>query len=407
MLCQRVIFCPNKISNKKTTGYSYMVCDIIKSVVSLGENVDVYAITSEKKIYKYANAKVLQNNFLLIVKNLKLKYITLGLKRIIDYMPGFRMALTLMYYYVACGLVESYLKEENYDVVHIHGFGYAGRAYVDCCESCNQKYLLTFHALASFSERNIKSRGRVKNEEVFLETAYKQKVMLTTVSTKMKMDICARYNDGKDMDNIAVVLNGVQKNTIGQYNRSIDIRKKHGISNNKKLLLSVGNLSYRKNQEAIIRAISILSSNLKNEICVLFLGVDHTKGKLEELARKLNVSNYVRFCGNINRNSLCNYYFQSDLNLTVSISEAFGLPIIEGFFCGLPSLIFSDLEAVEDLFSEDAMIKIADRSDIGLANGIISALGKIWDRNKIMEHAKKFSIEKAATKYIEIYNKII
>jgi len=387
---------------RRTTGYSYMVLDIIKALLRQGVSVDIYAIASDQS-REYYGANVLLHSFWDIITNIKTKYLLLGMKRVRQYNPGFRMALTIMYYYASCGLVEKHINSSDYDAIHIHGLGYGGRAYADCCEIYGKRYLLTLHAMASFSARNVRKPGQVRNEEDYLLSFVNSDNLMTVVSSRMKSDICARYNSGVDLARISVVLNGISGSAF-KVDDHIDVRSEFHIEPRIKLLLSVGNLSERKNQAAIIRALSVMDDITRKSLCVLFLGEDFLDGELALLAKNKQMLQYVRFCGALKRSELTSFYQQADLNLTVSISEAFGLPIIEGFLFGLPSLMMADLEAKDDLYSSIAMELVKDRTDEALAIGIGDALSRQWDRLAIRKYSEKFSMEETIKGYRDIYN---
>ena len=41
----------------------------------------------------------------------------------------------------------------------------------------------------------------------------------------------------------------------------------------------------------------------------------------------------------------------------------FGLPIVEGYMHGVPCVTFEDLDATQDLYYPEAMLKVKDRSN--------------------------------------------
>ena len=90
-----------------------------------------------------------------------------------------------------------------------------------------------------------------------------------------------------------------------------------------------------------------------------------------------------------------------------SISEGFGLSIIEGFVYGKPTVAFADLAAVPDLYHEKAMVLVKERSDIALANGMLKVMNNNWDATWITKYAENFSFEVMAKRYLNVYQKIV
>ena len=71
--------------------------------------------------------------------------------------------------------------------------------------------------------------------------------------------------------------------------------------------------------------------------------------------------------------------------------------------CLQSTVIFSDLDAVTDLYSANAMVLVENRTVEDLAEGITLALEKKWNKEEIKNYAKKFSIENMAALYVDSY----
>lgn len=104
---------------------------------------------------------------------------------------------------------------------------------------------------------------------------------------------------------------------------------------------------------------------------------------------------------------IINYYNEADLLILASIEEGFGLSLIEGFVYGVPSVTFSDLDAVPDVYDERAMMLCHERTDKALAATIELALEKNWDKEWIKGYSKKFSLESMRDKYLDVYREVI
>ena len=91
----------------------------------------------------------------------------------------------------------------------------------------------------------------------------------------------------------------------------------------------------------------------------------------------------------------------------MSLSEGFGLSLIEGMHFGLPSMSFTDVDAFEDIYDDSAMVGVESHTDEAVANGLERLLTNKWDKEKIKVYSKKFEPENMAEKYVEVYQRTI
>ena len=72
----------------------------------------------------------------------------------------------------------------------------------------------------------------------------------------------------------------------------------------------------------------------------------------------------------------------------MSLSEGFGLSLIEGMHYGLPCMSFTDVDAFEVIYDECAMIGVEDHSDEAVAKGSEQLLTASWDNEWIKNYSK-------------------
>jgi rhamnosyl/mannosyltransferase len=99
-----------------------------------------------------------------------------------------------------------------------------------------------------------------------------------------------------------------------------------------RLVISVGRLVYYKGFEYLIRAMRRVQGKL------LLVGDGPLRGKLEQLARQLNIADRVIFLGEIQNEQVVPYYHAAAVFALASVarSEAFGIVQIEAMAAGLP-----------------------------------------------------------------------
>ena len=132
---------------------------------------------------------------------------------------------------------------------------------------------------------------------------------------------------------------------------------------------------------------------------------NHSYSVTEEIEH-LNLKDKVICTGFVPREELNNYYSAAHNTVCASIVEGFGLSMIEGFVYGAPCVAFSDIQAISDIYDEDAMLLCHERSDTAFASALEKALMMEWNKTKIQEHSRKFSLETMAQKYVSVYNMV-
>lgn len=73
---------------------------------------------------------------------------------------------------------------------------------------------------------------------------------------------------------------------------------------------------------------------------------------------------------------------------------------------GVPSIAFSDLDAIEDVYAAEAMIEIPERNLSTIVKFLNRALDREWNKLEIEKFGKRFSIETMAKQYVDIYKRI-
>lgn len=188
----------------------------------------------------------------------------------------------------------------------------------------------------------------------------------------------------------------------------MNIREFYHIPKESKILLYVGNISKNKNQEQMVRAFELIPEETRNNTYILFIGRNLQKDySIDDLIEKSPYKNHLILCGNIDKKDMPNFYSQADGVSLFSISEGFGLSLIEGMHFGIPCVTFTDLDAYEDIYDKCAVIGIKERSDEEVAKSIYNLLHLEWNRAAIVDYSKKFGRKQMASKYLETYLKII
>jgi glycosyltransferase involved in cell wall biosynthesis len=125
------------------------------------------------------------------------------------------------------------------------------------------------------------------------------------------------------------------------------------------------------------------------------------------LSEKYGLGDKVSFIGEIDNASLLKKMKYYDCLVLPSRYETFGVVLIEAMSCGLPVVSTNICAIPEVVISEKVGILVESNNSKALAEGIVKAINKKWDRELIINYAKKFSIKKTAREIEKVYDEIL
>lgn len=158
----------------------------------------------------------------------------------------------------------------------------------------------------------------------------------------------------------------------------------------------IGNITENKNQIELVK----IMPNLKDEkIIAILAGREVDDGQVRQYIIENRIENVILagFCSEMD-SIWCNI----DLNVFLSKNDGFGLSIIEGYLRGVPSVMYDDLDAVEDLRIEG--LYAISRDSKALYNSLLEIKDK-WNSKIILQQASRFSIEQMSANYVMLYKK--
>jgi glycosyltransferase involved in cell wall biosynthesis len=162
-----------------------------------------------------------------------------------------------------------------------------------------------------------------------------------------------------------------------------------------KIILSIGRLVAKKNQETMIRMMSLLPSNYHLLIC----GEGEYRENLEKLIQELNLTNNVFLLGN--QDDIPFIAKKSSIGILSSTIEGFGLAAAEMMASGLP-VVSSNIPGLNELCPDPQLQ--SDPMDVDKFASIIQLLltnNTFYNemKQKSIEKAESFSIQKMAENY--------
>lgn len=391
--------------SRNKTGFGYMVMDIAKAVAKL-EKVDVLTTDTRGDSFKYENVNFCSRTLWGYISNF---FACLSINSLFGLKKKYKMRnatfVRLVYYWLMTGYLRELINKGDYDIVHIHGCGFRTELWMQVCQKCHQKYVVTLHGLNSFSDTvRMEPAGR-NYEKDFLKRVTEGEIPITVISTGIKKTIERAFNTF-NCKNINIVCNSFNfDKEIKDEERSV--RELYHIPVDAKVLLYVGNISKNKNQQQMVRVFGILPEKLRRNTYVLFCGEDHAKDSaIDNEISKVSNADHLIFCGGVDKSLMPYYYSEANGVVLLSFAEGFGLSLIEGMYFGLPCMMPRNLDAFEDIYNSNSVIAIEDRGDQSVADALQLLLTKEWNKQNIRAYSMKFNDFNMANSYVESYKSI-
>ena len=300
-------------------------------------------------------------------------------------------------------IIKKILKTENYSLIHCHTpiIGFIVRLAAKGFKNNNCKVIYTSHGFSFNKNSSKKSWFMFHNLE---KIASKYCDAIITINNEdyknaLSFNTCKCY-----------LINGVGVD-LSKYSSNIKIRKEYriklGIGQDKIVVLSVGELSVRKNHQLIIKAISHLNDKERYIYVICGNGVDDKiKNELVLLSSKLGVNVLLLgFRKDIPEITNC-----SDIGAIPSLREGLGLAGIQSLACGVP-LVGSNVQGIKDYIINNKTGYLFDAFDDIAAARAIKKLSNKHVRDSMkkncLEMAQKYSIDISRKQRKDIYDEIL
>ncbi len=238
---------------------------------------------------------------------------------------------------------------KDYDIIHTHDW-FGAETGLKAKKYSDTKWVSTFHSLASGRTRN--PNHRIEN----LERAMAERSDASlAVSQKLAEEVESRFDSRPE-----VVHNGFSRvETNGR-----DVKEELGIDN---MVFYVGRHAEQKGVEHLIYGFS----KLDTDATLVIGGEGHMTDALKEFVHILDIEDQVIFTGFIPDEELGDYYKASDVFVSPSINEPFGLTVTEALEAGTP--VVATKSGAEEVLPQDAIIRVEPDSD-SIKQGVEKAL---------------------------------
>ncbi|WP_042701851.1 glycosyltransferase family 4 protein [Thermococcus sp. PK] len=299
----------------------------------------------------------------------------------------FRKKLGENFYKAALRVINQ--KGLDFDLIHAHFTWPSGYAGVKLSKEFEVPVVVTIHENREWFLEEYNS----KNEKIYW--TWRNANALIRVNRK-DVPLLREFNP-----NVYSIPNGFNPNRLFVMPKD-KAREKLGIPLEKKVLFSLGNLIERKGFQYLIEAMKTIVKYRDDTICFIG-GRGPLKKKLQKQVEKYNLENYVKLLGAIPDEKLALWMNAADLFVLSSLSESFGLVVLEALAVGTPAVATINGGSEEVITSEDYGLLCEPGNVDDLAEKILIALNKEWNREKIRKYAEQFTWRNIVKQILEVY----
>lgn len=301
----------------------------------------------------------------------------------------------------AQALVPGLLKREKVDIVH---FAKNLGVFLVPCKSIVTIFDMTILNYPNFFPRTDVAYWRTV-QEPFLKSVDK----IVALSMSAKSDILKHYQ--LDSEKIRVIY-GACDPIFRQLNRTIVEKTLNRYNITTPYILTVGNISPKKNFGTLIRAFAALKKGNELPHKLVLVGGEYWNGgarALRTLIDSFRLGDEIRFFKTIPAEDLVALYNGAALFALPSLDEGFGIVLVEAMACGTP-VIANSLTATPEVVG-DAGILLHNPLDEGeLHAAMLRALTDSKFRGSLVERglkrAAKFSWRMAGREYVKLYEQL-
>ena len=289
---------------------------------------------------------------------------------------------------------------EKIDILHVHyAIPHASAAIQ--AKHILETYGVKIPIVTTLHGTDITLLGKDKSFKPVIEYAINKSDAVTSVSLDLKKETLNHFKITKQID---VIPNFIDSNL---YNKDGDkvLRSKFA-NTQEKILIHVSNLRKVKRVTDVVKIFEIVQKEIPSKLIMIGDGPERIQA--EQLCRKLNISDRVKFMGKLK--SVEEFMSISDLFLLPSETESFGLVALEAMASGV-SVISSNSGGLSEVNIDGLTGYLSEVGNVKQMSE--NAIKLLSDNEKLEEfkenafiHSQKFDLPNILPLYECLYEKL-
>jgi glycosyltransferase involved in cell wall biosynthesis len=295
-------------------------------------------------------------------------------------------------YYAAYSLIKR--EKIDFDIIHSHFIFPSGYVGMKLKEQYNVPLIITAHGGDVY-------KTPFKNDKWFLLSKsileHADKVITTS---ERNFNIITKVL-GINEDKVNIIGNGFDNKKFYKMDQ-YQIREKLSLPQNKKILLSIGNLVEIKGHKYLVDAVNKVSKKRKDISCII-IGRGIEKDNLQNKIDYYYLNNTIKIINGVKHDDVPTWMNACDLFILPSLDEGFPTVIPEALACGKP-VIASRVGGIPEIISNNNVgLLVNKRNSDELANAITSGLSINWNSSNISTHVQDYSWDNIAQEIMDVY----
>ncbi len=271
---------------------------------------------------------------------------------------------------------------------------------------CPVPIVVTVHDLNWFGR--FASREGIKRRKN-LEMAVRKARKIIVPSEYTKSQIVKRFC--VSTDNIIVNYWAPDRKCeyVSEADKIIAVKKKYGLQAEERYVFGFGASAKRKNTDRLLESWSLLPADIRKMYKLLLVGIDgRVLSDFENRAEKLGIGNDCLLRGFAAEEDVPVLMSGADVVCYVSLSEGFGLPILDAFVCR-SAVVTSNVTSMPEI-AGDAAILVNPESSESITAGLKKVLLDRELREELVrkgsERVKMFTWEECAERAERVFEEI-
>jgi glycosyltransferase involved in cell wall biosynthesis len=279
------------------------------------------------------------------------------------------------------------------------------------CMGAQSPFLVTMYDMSVYRCAQYQPMKTVAVHRAMIPILARRASLIVTISESARQDILHYLRVPEER--VRVIYGGIgqqfQTQTLPDQADTAQVRGRYGLE--RPYILTVGTLEPRKNHARLIEAFSWLVQQERLPHHLVIAGTHGWKEhQLHERVKRSKVADRIHFLGYVPAADLPGLYRGADVFAFPSLYEGFGLPLLEAFGCGVPSLISSN-PALTEVAGEGAAVVVEPHSVQDIAGGLQRLLADAdlaaSLRARGLARAREFSWDRCAAETFQLYQQVL
>lgn len=281
-------------------------------------------------------------------------------------------------------------------LIHAHHTWTAGYAGACLKEEYGTPFVVTGHGYDIYSLPFKDEEWREKIEFVLNIADHVITVSQSNLACIKKLDVSTP---------VTVIPNGFRSDLFYPRDTS-ECRKVLNLPQHKKIILTVGNLEAVKGQEYLVKAFQNIVRKRRDILCVI-IGDGQLRPVLERQVRSLGLEDFIMLAGRKPHEEIPLWVNTCDLFVLPSLNEGNPTVMFEALGCGKP-FVGTRVGGVPEVITPDKYGLLVEPADPeSLAEKILMALDREWDRGAILAYAERYAWQNVAKNIVAVYESVL